>query len=121
MTNKKAGFLRGNHPTFGYIPRGALMIVKEFGLIIFMSGVGLNAGVDGNHRLDYQSATVLAYSVTKILLAVIICSLFGAYVSKRSRAMLFGAIKGARTCIPAEEIINYTALSNIPALGYTNT
>ncbi len=38
------GFLRANHPTFGYIPQGALNMVKEFGLMVFMAGVGLSAG-----------------------------------------------------------------------------
>jgi putative transport protein len=115
------GFLRANHPTFGYIPRGALMMVKEFGLIIFMAGVGLNAGVGVNHGLDYQSATVLASCVLVSLLPVIVCFLFGAYVLKMNRAMLFGAIMGARTCAPALEIISDTARSNIPALGYAGT
>ncbi|VFS69150.1 putative transporter [Raoultella terrigena] len=32
------GFLRANHPTFGYIPQGALNMVKEFGLMVFMAG-----------------------------------------------------------------------------------
>lgn len=37
------GFLRANHPTFGYIPQGALNMVKEFGLMVFMAGFGLPA------------------------------------------------------------------------------
>ncbi|MDR6351116.1 putative transport protein [Pantoea sp. SORGH_AS 659] len=32
------GFMRANHPTFGYIPQGALTMVKEFGLMVFMAG-----------------------------------------------------------------------------------
>ena len=45
------GFLRANHPTFGYIPQGALNMVKEFGLMVFMAGVGLSAGSGiGNGR-----------------------------------------------------------------------
>nr|MDQ6120198.1 hypothetical protein [Klebsiella pneumoniae subsp. pneumoniae] len=38
-----------------------------------------------------------------------------------NRAMLFGAMMGARTCAPAMEIISDTARSNIPALGYAGT
>lgn len=38
------GFLRANHPTFGYVPQGALNMVKDLGLAIFMVGIGLNAG-----------------------------------------------------------------------------
>ncbi len=46
---------------------------------------------------------------------VVICFLFGAYVLRMNRAMLFGAMMGARTCAPAMEIISDTARSNIPA------
>jgi len=38
------GFLRANHPTFGYVPQGALNMVKDLGLMIFMVGIGLSAG-----------------------------------------------------------------------------
>ncbi len=63
------GFLRANHPTFGYIPQGALNMVKEFGLMVFMAGVGLSAGsglrpqpgrgrrADAGFRADRQPGT----------------------------------------------------------------
>ncbi len=38
------GFLRANHPTFGYVPQGALNMVKDLGLMFFMAGIGLSAG-----------------------------------------------------------------------------
>ncbi|TGD51192.1 transporter, partial [Salmonella enterica subsp. enterica serovar Poona] len=55
------------------------------------------------------------------LVPVVICFLFGAYVLRMNRALLFGAMMGARTCAPAMEIISDTARSNIPALGYAGT
>jgi len=42
-------------------------------------------------------------------------------VLRMNRALLFGAIMGARTCAPAMEIISDTARSSIPALGYAGT
>lgn len=38
-----------------------------------------------------------------------------------NRALLFGAIIGARTCAPAMDIVNDYAKSTIPALGYAGT
>ncbi|NMS37399.1 transporter, partial [Vibrio parahaemolyticus] len=38
------GFLRANHPPFGYVPQGALNMVKDLGLMFFMVGIGLSAG-----------------------------------------------------------------------------
>ncbi|MEG3136219.1 aspartate:alanine antiporter [Rouxiella sp. T17] len=115
------GFLRANHPTFGYIPQGALNMVKEFGLMVFMAGVGLSAGAGINHGLGAVGGQMLLSGLIVSLVPVIICFIFGAYVLRMNRALLFGAIMGARTCAPAMEIISDTARSNIPALGYAGT
>jgi len=115
------GFLRANHPTFGYIPQGALNMVKEFGLMVFMAGVGLSAGAGINNGLGAIGGQMLISGLIVSLVPVIICFIFGAYVLRMNRALLFGAIMGARTCAPAMEIISDTARSNIPALGYAGT
>ncbi|MGD8106661.1 aspartate:alanine antiporter [Pantoea sp. FN0302] len=115
------GFLRANHPTFGYIPQGALTMVKEFGLMVFMAGVGLSAGSGLGHGLGETGLLMLLSGLLVSLLPVVLCYLFGAYVLRMNRALLFGAIMGARTCAPAMEIISDTARSNIPALGYAGT
>ena len=115
------GFLRANHPTFGYIPQGALTMVKEFGLMVFMAGVGLSAGSGLGKGLGETGLLMLVSGLAVSLLPVVLCYLFGAYVLRMNRALLFGAIMGARTCAPAMEIISDTARSNIPALGYAGT
>ena len=115
------GFLRANHPTFGYIPQGALTMVKEFGLMVFMAGVGLSAGSGINHGLGSAGLAMLLCGLLVSLIPVVIAYLFGAYILKMNRAMLFGALMGARTCAPAMEIITDTARSSIPALGYAGT
>lgn len=115
------GFLRANHPTFGYIPQGALNMVKEFGLMVFMAGIGLSAGAGINHGLGAVGGQMLLSGLIVSLVPVVICFIFGAYVLRMNRALLFGAIMGARTCAPAMEIISDTARSNIPALGYAGT
>ncbi|OUF41912.1 aspartate-alanine antiporter-like transporter, partial [Pluralibacter gergoviae] len=114
------GFLRANHPTFGYIPQGALNMVKEFGLMVFMAGVGLSAG-SGIGSVGAIGGQMLISGLIVSLVPVVICFLFGAYVLRMNRAMLFGAMMGARTCAPAMEIISDAARSNIPALGYAGT
>ncbi|WP_034945609.1 aspartate:alanine antiporter [Erwinia oleae] len=115
------GFLRANHPTFGYIPQAALTMVKEFGLMVFMAGVGLSAGSGLSRGLGDTGLLMLGAGLMVSLLPVIVSFLFGAWVLKMNRALLFGAIMGARTCAPAMEIISDTARSNIPALGYAGT
>ena len=56
MSGIMLGFLRANHPTFGYIPQGALNMVKEFGLMVFMAGVGLSAGAGIGHSRARSAA-----------------------------------------------------------------
>ncbi|PIJ51277.1 transporter [Erwinia sp. OLTSP20] len=115
------GFLRANHPTFGYIPQGALNMVKEFGLMVFMAGVGLSAGSGLSNGLGDTGLMMLLSGIAVSLVPVVLCFLFGVWVLKMNRALLFGAIMGARTCAPAMEIINDASGSNIPALGYAGT
>ncbi|WWO97220.1 MAG: aspartate:alanine antiporter [Candidatus Dasytiphilus stammeri] len=119
------GFFRANHPTFGYIPSGALTMVKEFCLMTFMAGVGLNAGNSLTHSvgglgLDIALEMLFAGLLVS-LIPVIMGFLFGTSILHMNPALLFGALMGARTCAPAMEIINDASHSNIPALGYAGT
>ncbi|TXY01481.1 aspartate:alanine antiporter [Vibrio mimicus] len=115
------GFLRANHPTFGYVPQGALNMVKDLGLAIFMVGIGLNAGSKMFQHLSEVGAQVLGLAFLVSVVPVVLAYLVGAYILKMNRALLFGAIIGARTCAPAMDIVNEYAKSTIPALGYAGT
>ncbi|KLV04745.1 transporter [Photobacterium aquae] len=115
------GFLRANHPTFGYVPQGALNMTKDLGLMVFMVGIGLSAGSNMFNSLSTIGPTVFAVSLMVSVIPVVLAYLFGAYVLNMNRALLFGAIIGARTCAPAMDMINEHARSTIPALGYAGT
>ncbi|MCY9862414.1 aspartate:alanine antiporter [Vibrio coralliirubri] len=115
------GFLRANHPTFGYVPQGALNMVKDLGLMFFMVGIGLSAGSKIFEHLTQVGPQVIGIALVVSVLPVFFAYLVGAYVLKMNRALLFGAIIGARTCAPAMDIVNDHARSTIPALGYAGT
>jgi putative transport protein len=115
------GYLRANHPTFGYVPQAAINMVKELGLMTFMVGVGLSAGGSLLAYFAEIGATILLGALTISILPVMLAYFIGAYVLKMNRALLLGAIIGARTCAPAMDIINQHARSTIPALGYAGT
>ncbi|WP_339388465.1 aspartate:alanine antiporter [Vibrio caribbeanicus] len=115
------GFLRANHPTFGYVPQGALNLVKDLGLMIFMVGIGLSAGGKMLEHLNQVGLKVIGLSFLISVVPVAVAYLVGAYILKMNRALLFGAIIGARTCAPAMDIVNDYAKSTIPALGYAGT
>ncbi|CAH7074881.1 putative transport protein YbjL [Vibrio chagasii] len=115
------GFLRANHPTFGYVPQGALNMVKDLGLMFFMVGIGLSAGGKIFEHLTQVGPQVIGIALIVSVIPVFFAYLVGAYILKMNRALLFGAIIGARTCAPAMDIVNDHARSTIPALGYAGT
>ncbi|MCL9782739.1 aspartate:alanine antiporter [Vibrio sp. S4M6] len=115
------GFLRANHPTFGYVPQGALNMIKELGLMFFMVGLGLSAGGEMFSHLSSNGLQVISLAFLVSVVPVVLAYLVGAYVLKMNRALLFGAIIGARTCAPAMDIVNDHTKSTIPALGYAGT
>ncbi|NLS11382.1 aspartate:alanine antiporter [Vibrio sp. SM6] len=115
------GFLRANHPTFGYVPQGALNMVKDLGLMVFMVGIGLNAGGKMFENLAQVGPQILGLALVVSVLPVILAYLVGVYILRMNRALLLGAIIGARTCAPAMDIVNEYAKSTIPALGYAGT
>ncbi len=115
------GFLRANHPTFGYVPQGALNMVKDLGLAIFMVGIGLNAGSKMFQHLSEVGVQVIGLAFLVSVVPVVFAYLVGAYILNMNRALLFGAIIGARTCAPAMDVVNEYAKSTIPALGYAGT
>ncbi len=95
-------------------------MVKEFGLMVFMAGVGLSAGAGINNGLGAVGGQMLAAGL-------IVSGAGGDLLPvRRLRAAHEpgDAVRrhdGARTCAPAMEIISDTARSNIPALGYAGT
>lgn len=115
------GFLRANHPTFGYVPQGALNMVKDLGLMFFMVGIGLSAGDSIFKYMAEVGPQIIAVSLLVSVIPVMVAYLVGAYILKMNRALLIGAIVGARTCGPAMDVVNEQAKSTIPALGYAGT
>ena len=115
------GFLRANHPTFGYVPQGALNMMKHLGLLVFLVGIGLNAGGNVFAYFAESGFKILFASLIVSVVPVIIAYLVGAYLLNMNRALLVGAIIGARTCAPAMDVVNENARSTVPALGYAGT
>ncbi len=115
------GYLRANNPGHGHVPQGAINILKDLGLNIFMVGVGLNAGNGiAEAFLSVGPIVVLAAAII-MLVPVVISYLVGVYLLKINKAMLLGAITGSMTSTPALNIVNEAADSNAPALGYAGT
>ncbi len=96
-------------------------MLKDLGLMCFMAGIGLSAGGKMFTQLSQIGPQVIGLALIVSIVPVFCAYLIGAYLLKMNKAMLFGAIIGARTCGPAMDIVNDYAKSTIPALGYAGT
>jgi len=115
------GFLRARNPAFGYIPQGAINILKDLGLNIFMVSVGLAAGADIIDAMKQSGAAVLLGGACIMLLPLIVGYLYGALILKMNPVLLLGALTGAMTSTPALKTLNEMSGSSVPALGYAGT
>jgi putative transport protein len=115
------GFFRARNPMFGYMPQGAINMLKDLGLNIFMVSVGLSAGADIIQVLQESGAAILLGGFCVMLLPLAVGYLYGTLVLKMNPVLLLGALTGAMTSTPALKVLNDMSGSTVPALGYAGT
>jgi len=115
------GYFRARNPMFGYMPQGAINMLKDLGLNIFMVSVGLAAGADIVHVLQESGAAILLGGACIMLLPLIVGYLYGTLVLKMNPVLLLGALTGAMTSTPALKVLNDMSGNSVPALGYAGT
>lgn len=115
------GFLRANRPTFGRMPAAARFILMELGLLLFMVGVGLNAGGGIVGALASVGPVLFLCGVAVTCLPLLAGYMFGRLALNMNPALLLGALTGAMTSTPALAIVQQAAKSTVPALGYAGT
>jgi putative transport protein len=113
------GYLRNIKPTFGRLPEAARWILMDFGLLIFMAGVGLRAGGDILETFAAAGPLLVLAGVTVTLMPIFVGYIFGRKVLKIHPVLLFGAITGSMTSGAALSVVTKAAKSPMPSLGYT--
>ena len=112
------GYLRAVHPTFGNIPGPALWLMNTLGLNVFIAIVGISAGPGFVAGLQHVGVSLFLWGIVATSVPLIAAVLLGRYVFKFHPAILFGICAGVRTTTAALGMIQETAKSKIPALGY---
>ena len=115
------GWLNSARPTVGRFPDAARWILMEFGLLIFIAGVGLNAGGSILETLRHAGLALILAAVFVVALPLALGYAFGRKVLKLEPVLLLGALTGAMTSGPALSLVTREAQSSAPALGYTGT
>ncbi|WP_309498061.1 TrkA C-terminal domain-containing protein [Sulfurovum sp.] len=115
------GYRRSIKPTFGYIPEATRWFLMEFGLLLFMAGVGMRAGSGIIETLQQNGLMLVTAGVCVTIIPILVGYAVGHKILKISPALIFGAITGAMTSGAALSVVIKEAKSPVPALGYTGT
>jgi putative transport protein len=113
------GYLRSIHPTFGRLPEAARWFLMDFGLLLFMAGVGLRAGGDILETFAAAGPLLILAGVAVTLIPIFVGYIFGRKVLKIHPVLLFGGITGSMTSGAALSVVTKAANSPVPSLGYT--
>jgi putative transport protein len=91
----------------------------EFGLLLFMAGVGLRAG--GNIVETFMAAgpVLVLAGIAVTIIPIFVGYFFGRKVLKIHPVLLLGGITGSMTSGAALSVVTSEANSPIPSLGYT--
>jgi putative transport protein len=115
------GYLRSKRPTFGRLPEAAQWILMEFGLLLFMAGIGLRAGGQILATLATAGPSLILAGICVTLTPIFVGYWFGRKFLKLEPVLLFGGITGAMTSGASLAVVTDAAKSSLPALGYTGT
>ncbi len=115
------GYRRSVKPTFGQLPEATRWFLMEFGLLLFMAGVGMRAGSGIIETLQQNGLALVAAGICVTIFPILIGYVVGHKLLKISPALIFGAITGAMTSGAALSVVIKEAKSPVPALGYTGT
>jgi putative transport protein len=113
------GYLRSVHPTFGRLPDAARWILMEFGLLLFMAGVGLRAGGDIIETFVAAGPTLVLAGICVTLIPILVGYFFGRKVLNIHPVLLLGGITGSMTSGASLSVVTKAANSSVPSLGYT--
>jgi putative transport protein len=115
------GYLGSVMPTFGRVPAAARYVFMDLGLMLFMAGVGLNAGGGVIQALASVGPRIIVGGVLVTLLPPFVAYLVGRWLLRMNPALLLGSITGAMTSTAALNVVTEEARSGVPALGYAGT
>ena len=119
LTGLLIGFLRSIWPVFGRVPSAARWVLMELGLLIFMAGVGLNAGGGIVEVIQSAGLKLLGAGIVVTLVPTLVGYFFGRKILRLNPAEALGGVTGSMTSGAALSVVTDVAKSNAPALGYT--
>lgn len=98
-----------------------LKTLQEFGLLMFLSSVGLKSGYNTLNNLNIQTLSLMLYSFIIAIISITLGFLFGKYVLKINWIILSGSVCGGMTSTPGLGAAMDANASEEVAIGYGAT
>lgn len=116
------GWFRSRRQSFGYIPSGAVQILKDLGLAAFVVVVGISSGLQAVQTVESQGLKILIIGIVVTILPLILTMLFGRYILRYENTAIFaGALSGTRSANPAFGEILDKAENTVPTVPFAIT
>jgi putative transport protein len=115
------GYLRSVRPTFGRLPEATSWWLMEFGLLLFMAGVGLQAGGSFIETLTRSGPLLVLAGIVITAVPILVAYMVGSRLLQLNPAILMGALTGAMTSGASLSVVTAEAKSAVPAIGYAGT
>jgi putative transport protein len=115
------GYMRSVRPTFGRLPEATSWWLMEFGLLLFMAGVGLSAGGKFIDTLTSAGPLLVVAGVVVTSVPLLVAYFIGSKLLRLNPAILMGALTGAMTSGASLSVVTREARSAVPAIGYAGT
>ncbi len=115
------GGLRSRRPTFGHIPPGALWIMNNLGLNVFIAVIGIEAAPSFISGIKAVGPMLLVAGAVGTTIPLLFGLWLGNKVFKFNPAITLGCCAGTRTCTASLGAVQESIDSTIPAIGYTVT
>src|SRR5450830_612904 len=116
------GWFRAKRQSFGWMPNGAVQILKDLGLAGFVAVVGLTSGLQAVQTVREHGLTLFGVGVVVTILPMLLTMLIGRYILRYDNVAIFaGALSGSRSANPAfGEVLN-AAQNSIPTVPFAIT
>ena len=116
------GWYRTRRPDIGYMPPGAVQILKDLGLAGFVVIVGLASGLQAVETVKKSGLNIFIAGVLVTVVPLLVTMLIGRYiVGYKNTAVFAGALSGSRSANPAfGEILN-KAGNSVPTVPFAIT
>lgn len=115
------GWLRSKRPTYGHIPRGALWVMNNLGLNVFIAVIGIESAPSFVAGIKAVGPLLFVAGAVGTMIPLFTGIWLGQKVFKFNPAITLGCCAGTRTCTASLGAVQSALGSSLPAIGYTVT